>query len=402
MLLNRARASKIMEKEGLDGLIATTPENVTYLTDHHGHYWQIRAITVLAALAKDVQEPVLVAPASDITPLTPTDINVVAYGGIPLVISDIGEADEYDRLLLERRKELELLPGAMQALYKAVRDLGLSSGRVAVDERNFTRGQFAALGTEFPKAEFVDGYELFRLIRAVKTEEEVNRLRISVQATEAGITNAVGILEPGVTEKELEIAFNVGVTEAGAVPVFSVICSDHRSAHTNTVPGNRIVQRGDVVRLDLGSVYRYYYSDIARTFVVGTEPTESQQLYWDAIVAGEKAAMEALRPGVTAGEVFRIAVETCRESGIPNFERNHVGHGIGIELYDMPVLTPGNDTAIEEGMVFCVETPVYEVGYAGLQVEDTMVVRKDGIELLSSYQRDLYAQPIESFAHPIN
>lgn len=389
MLLNRTRATEIMDQKGVDGLIATTPQNVTYLTDHHGEYWHIRSITVFAALAKHEQKPVLIAPISNVSSITPTDINVSAFGGIPLILSESSEADEYDRQLLERRKGIEILPDAMQALSKTIRDLGLSNGRVAVDERNFTRNQFAALEAEFPKAEFVDGFDLLGAIRAVKTEEEIERLRIAVQATEAGIKKATAILKPGVTEKEVESAFNLGVVESGAIPLFAIVCSGHRSAHTNTVPGDRVIQTGDVVRMDIGSVYRYYKADIARTFVAGNKPTKNQQLYWDAIVAAEEAAIQALKPGVTAGEVFRIAVDTCRESGIPNFKRNHVGHGIGIETYDLPVLTPENDTVIEEGMVFCVETPYNEVGYGGFQVEDTMVIRKNGVELLSSYPKSL-------------
>jgi Xaa-Pro dipeptidase len=313
----------------------------------------------------------------------------VAFGGIPQIISENGEANEDDTILLEKRKGLDTLSDAMQALYQAVRMLGLSARRVAVDERNFTRAQFEALKAEFPKAEIVDGYDVLSTIRSVKTEEEVERLRVSVQATEAGLRSAASILKPGVTEKDLETAFNLGVVRSGAVPLFSIVCSGYRSAHTNTVPGDRVIQPGDVVRMDIGSVYKYYKSDIARTFIAGGEPNKIQQRYWNAVVAAEEAAIKALKPGVTSGEVFQIAVETAQASGIPNFKRNHVGHGIGIETYDMPVLTPNNDTVIEEGMVFCVETPYNELGIGGFQVEDTLVIRKNEVELLSSYQKNL-------------
>lgn len=389
MLLNRERASKIMEREGVNGLIATTPQNVTYLTGHHGDFWHIRTIVAFGVLAKDEPLPVLISSIRTLTPPSPTNIKFSVYGEVSLTISENGKADEYDLELIERRKGLESSPNEMQALYKALRDLGLNKGRVAVDERNFARGQFAALEVEFPEAEFVDGYDMLAEIRAVKTEEEINRLRLSVQATEAGIKAAATLLAPGVTEKELEDAYNIGVAKRGAVPLFTIICSGNRSAHNNTIPGDRIIQTGDIVRMDLGSIYRYYKSDIARTFVAGTEPTKLQQLYYDAIVIAEEAAISALKPGVTAGEIFRIAVETARESGIPNFQRNHVGHGIGIETYDVPHLTANNKTIIEEGMVFCVETPYTEFGYSGIQIEDTMVVRKNGVELLSSYPKSL-------------
>jgi Xaa-Pro dipeptidase len=389
MLLNRARASMIMEKNGVDGIIGSTPEDTTYLTDHHGDYWFIRTITAFGVLAKDRPKPVLVAPISTITEATSKEIDVVPYGGAPFIPSETIELDEYDKALLDRRAGFDPSPNAMNALFQAIRDLGLSRGRIAVDERNFTRRQFAALQEEFPDAVIVDGYDLLATIRSVKTEEEIERLRTSVQATQAGIRAAECILKPGVTEAELQAAFHLGVIQSGGVPLFSIICSGHRSAHTNTVPGERVVQPGDVIRMDIGSVYRYYKSDIARTFVAGAEPTVTQLRYWNAIIAAEEAAMHMLKPGVTAAEVFRIAVATARESGIPNFKRLHVGHGIGIETYDMPVLTPENETVIEEGMVFCVETPYNEFGYGGFQIEDTMVVRENGVELLSTYPKSL-------------
>jgi Xaa-Pro dipeptidase len=395
MLLNRARAENIMAQEGLDGLIATTPENVTYLTDHHGDHWFIHTITVLAVLAKDKPKPVLIAPITSITALTSKDIDVRAFGELIFIKSNHFEPDEYDQALLEKRKELgsAASPNAMQALFKTVRDLGLTNRRVAVDECNFTRNQFAALEAEFPKAKFVDGYDLFFRLRAVKTEEEIERLRTSVKATEAGLRAAEDILTPGVTEKELQLAYHLGVVKAGGLPLFTIVCSGQRSAHTNTVPGDRVIQPGDVIRFDIGSVYRYYKSDIARTFVAGGEPNETQQCYWNAVVAAEEAAMQAMKPGVTAGEVFRIAVQTAREAGIPNFKRNHVGHGIGIETYDQPILTPDNPAVIEEGMVFCIEPPYNEFGVGGFQVEDTVVVRKNGVELLSTYHKNLAPHP---------
>ena len=389
MLLNRPRANEIMRREGLGGLIATTHENVTYLTDHHGDFWFIRATKVAAVLAEGDSKAILVAPASHVTTITPLDeIDLVVFAGIPLVVAENGTPNEDDKKLLGRRSKLESEAGFMEGLFAALRQLGLSEARVAVDERNFTREQFAALEAEFPKADFVNGYEIFRAVRAVKSPAEVERLRSSVHATEAGIRKALSILTDGVTENELELAFNTGVAQAGAIPLFAVICSGQRSAHTNTVPSGRKISTGEVVRFDVGSRFQFYPSDIARTFVVG-EPTETQRLYWDAIVEGQKAAMDVMRPGVTAGEVFKAAVETTRAAGLPNFKRQHVGHGIGIDLYDMPILTPENETPLEEGMVFCVETPSYEVGYAGFQVEDTMVVQENDVELLSTFPRDL-------------
>lgn len=388
MLLNRTRADRVMEREGLDGLIATTHENVTYLTGHHGDYWFIRATIVYGVLAHGDRKSLLVAPASHVCKTVPDGTVIVGYGGFPPIMSEVDSLDEDDRTLLKQRSRVELSSDATKALFHAIRESGLSESRVAVDERNFTRRQFADLQREFPKAEFVDGYETFRTIRAVKTAEEIERLRRSAQATEDGLRRAVAIMKEGVSEQELERAFYSGVVEAGAVPLFAVICSGHRSAHTNTVPSDRKIKAGDIARFDVGSRYLYYSSDLARTYVVGG-PTADDELRWNAIVAGQKAAIDVMRPGVTAGHVFRVAVEAARDGGLPRFERHHVGHGIGIDMYDIPSLTPNNDTQLEEGMVVCVETPYYELGFGGFQVEDAVVIHAGGTEALSSLPRDL-------------
>ena len=115
----------------------------------------------------------------------------------------------------------------------------------------------------------------------------------------------------------------------------------------------------------------------SRIAILG-EPDDKTKAYHKALHNGVIAAFEAIRPGVRASEVYEAAMNATRKSGIPHYSRSHVGHGIGLDGYDMPDLIPGNDQIIEEGMVMCVETPYYEFGWCGLQVENTVVVRRNG------------------------
>ena len=96
-----------------------------------------------------------------------------------------------------------------------------------------------------------------------------------------------------------------------------------------------------------------------------------------------------IRPGVKVADVFTAVVETVRREGIPHYVRNHVGHGIGIDGIDAPNITDTSDAVFEEGMVICVEAPYYELGLGGIQVEDTIVVRKDSAENLMKTSGDL-------------
>ena len=120
------------------------------------------------------------------------------------------------------------------------------------------------------------------------------------------------------------------------------------------------------------------------------KPTAKQQSYYQAIKEGEEQALDLLRPGARAAEIFEKTVKKVRQAGIPHYQRSHVGHGIGIECYDMPFLNLSSGHTLEEGMVVNVETPYYELGFGGLQVEDTAVITKTGYRLLTKSKRDLF------------
>jgi Xaa-Pro aminopeptidase len=117
--------------------------------------------------------------------------------------------------------------------------------------------------------------------------------------------------------------------------------------------------------------------------------------YHAALVEGQQRALDGIRPGVAACEVFQLAVDGVRRAGIPSYDRSHVGHGIGIAGagYDLPSLAPSDETLLEPGMVLCVETPYIEVGYGGLQVEDMIVVTEAGYRPLTHLERQLQVVP---------
>jgi Xaa-Pro aminopeptidase len=166
------------------------------------------------------------------------------------------------------------------------------------------------------------------------------------------------------------------------------IGSGPRSALSNCQATDRALVAGEVVRFDGGVRYRHYRSDIARIAALG-DPGEKARRYYQALRAGVERGIETIRPGVKTADVFRAVMETVRGEGIPHFERNHVGHGIGINNYDAPDLAPSSTEVIEEGMVLCVETPYYELGFAGLQLENTVAVRARGAEPLTVLGNEL-------------
>ncbi|MDD4569214.1 MAG: M24 family metallopeptidase, partial [Tepidanaerobacteraceae bacterium] len=122
--------------------------------------------------------------------------------------------------------------------------------------------------------------------------------------------------------------------------------------------------------------------------VVGKSSSKLEE-YYSAILKGEEEAIAQIKPGVISEDIFDIAVEVTRKAGIPHYERHHCGHGIGLEVYDPPTIAPGVKAVLESGMVLCIETPYYELGWAGIQIEDTIVVTDKGYRSLSKSSREL-------------
>jgi Xaa-Pro aminopeptidase len=270
------------------------------------------------------------------------------------------------------------------ALLACLKDRGLDQGRIGFDEKALPSPQvFERFKALVPKANVVPAYSILRKIRMVKTSEELKRMRAASAANEAGARAVFAAVKAGVPEHELARAYYGALAESDAQPHHLSIGCGRRAGFPNGEPTDYRLQPGDVIRFDADCVHRWYFSDIARNAVVG-EPSSELKAYHAGVVAGLEAAAAAMRPGVKAGEVFRLTVEAVRKGGIPHFDRHHVGHAIGCVCYDDPLIAPGDPTPLEEGMVINIETPYYELGFGGAHVENTFLITKTGCEPLQT------------------
>ena len=225
--------------------------------------------------------------------------------------------------------------------------------------------------------------------RSVKFPEEIEKMRHAAQITECGLAKAFEHAGTGVTELELSTIISTEIIAGGGIPRFIVVTSGERSALADAYATKAKLKKGDLVRVDLGCTVEGYWADMARTAVVG-QPSQEQEERYAALVKGELAQLAFAKAGVTAGDLFDVAMNGVRQGALPNYQRSHCGHGLGIGAHEFPTLNPSNrHVEIEEGMVLCVETPYYELGWGGMMVEDIIVVRKDGNEPLTRLPREL-------------
>ena len=205
---------------------------------------------------------------------------------------------------------------------------------------------------------------------------------------EHSIDAALAVAREGATEIDMALAFHGCTVREQGSPVLGCLAAGPHTAFANVQPSPRPIRRGDIIRFDVGGRYNHYRADIARNAVVG-QPSNKLATYHHAIRAGMLRAIEMVKPGARAADIFEQTVETVRREGIPHYKRNHVGHGIGLDGYDAPDFTPSSKDVLEQDMVICLETPYYELGFGGLQVEDMIRVTADGFESLMSTGSEL-------------
>ncbi|MBL8581804.1 MAG: aminopeptidase P family protein, partial [Rhizobiaceae bacterium] len=142
----------------------------------------------------------------------------------------------------------------------------------------------------------------------------------------------------------------------------------------------------------VGGLLNGYWSDIAATAVVG-EPSPEMRAVAAAIAAGQRAALGMIRPGMMTDAIFDATVAAVRAAGLPQYQRHHVGHGLGLDSHEFPTIGPSNPTRLEPGMVINVEPPYYRPGWGGLMYEATLLVTETGAESLTSLAPELISLP---------
>lgn len=395
MLANIDRLGRRMDELGLDALVATCYENVFYLTGVGSVTLEVlpNGGACFAVVTRErLAHPHLITSRCDLDQsldaVTELD-GVLGYGRF---FRERAESAELSGRMASLR-ELAGRPAAatpLDALVTTLRAVGISQGRLAVDEYGVSAGFVQALADALPDAHVTaTGAEVFRWARKVKTESELARIAASAAVTEAGIAAAVARVRAGVTEIDLVREFDRTVAGLGARTKFTLIKFGGDAVGGQTRPTGTPLRPGTGIWFDVGCVLDGYWSDMARVCSFGA-PAPKLATYYAAVRAGVDAAREQAVPGMSGKELFDLTLDAVRAAGIGHYRRQNVGHGIGVELYDQVLVTPDNAELLEPGTVVNIETPYHEFGFGAVQVEDPFVVGEDGNRWLSTSDQELF------------
>lgn len=351
-----ARTRAAMERHDIDFLLSIRMENGRYISGCKRLYWP--TLTLAGG-------PVIMLPREGHMSIGVIDVPMQsqALSWIPA-----------DRFREPRRMEVGHEVAAYARELRELFGSALDNARIGVDL--WSPAMFEVLPKEFPDATFVDGQAAMLEARAIKSKDEIACMKMAYAIAEAGMYDAVQALRPGIRECELVgIAFNkfwqLGAeTSQCSHAINSGPGSEpYRRFHTD-----RIIQYGEIVNIDLGACWNGYFSDFCRPFVCGMKPSVRQMDLFKTAYEKQIEGLNAIRPGMTAGEI-------CRKLG-----RKTLGHSIGMGPLDPPMLHSTWEVMLEPGMTFSVYTPHLGVaGVGGLHIEDEVVVTETGCEVYTTY-----------------
>ncbi|HST09193.1 MAG TPA: Xaa-Pro peptidase family protein [Terriglobales bacterium] len=225
--------------------------------------------------------------------------------------------------------------------------------------------------------------------RMVKDAEEISLIRSAVELGASLFDRALATIRPGVSEVVVAAEMEYAARKAGAESMAfeTIVASGPRAALPHGRASTAAVRPEGFVVCDFGVILHGYCSDRTRTVYVGVATAEARRTY-DAVLASQMEAINAVRPGVKVEQVDRAARKTLQKKGLAKYFTHSAGHGVGLEIHEAPRVAKGQQEILQPGMVMTIEPGVYLPGQWGVRIEDMLVVTEQGCEVLSPTQKE--------------
>jgi Xaa-Pro aminopeptidase len=267
---------------------------------------------------------------------------------------------------------------------------GRATGRLAFETHDVTVEARDVLAGRAEGAELVPLGRAVEDLRRVKDEEEIALLREACAITDRAFDAILPFIRPGRTEREVAITLERTMVDLGAEEraFASIVASGPNGAIPHHVPATRTIESGDLVTLDFGALYGGYHADMTRTVAVG-EPAAGLREIYDLVAAAQRAGVEAAVPDASTKEVDAAARDVITEAGHGEEFPHGLGHGVGLEIHEAPLMGYDKTGKLTDRVPITVEPGVYVAGRGGVRIEDTLVVRTGGAELLTKTTKEL-------------
>jgi Xaa-Pro aminopeptidase len=283
--------------------------------------------------------------------------------------------------VVEYRKKLDELSSLLK---------GHEAQRVGFEAEHVTVFVHTALSAALPGVELVPLADELDGMRTLKFDDELALLERSAEIASDALLSILGTIRPGAIERNLALELEIAMKRGGAdeKSFDFIVASGQRGALPHGRASDKAIEHGDLVTFDFGAIYQGYHSDETVTLAVGTADARQREIY--AIVKdAHDRALDAVRPGRRLKELDDLARRYIEAKGYGDYFGHGLGHGVGLEVHEKPVVSFRSDGTIEEGMVFTVEPGIYIPGWGGVRIEDTIAVTADGCRTLTKVPKEL-------------
>jgi Xaa-Pro aminopeptidase len=358
MKKRRERIRARLKDLGADALLVTKPVNVRYLSGYSGSNGQL----VIGDEDVFFTDPRYEEQSRHEVP----DVRREIY---PTSSAAIGES-----------------AGMFGTLSSVVNELHIE--RLGVEAGHMTLDTARGLRAVMPKVALVETVEEVETMRAIKDASEIDAMSRASKAADDALTALLHELKEGMSEIDVAAILEFEMRRAGSEGLsFDTIAAfGELAAEPHHHPTSRALKRGDMIKLDFGAMAGGYHSDMTRVIAFGEPSDEMVQIY-DLVKGAQQAGLDAVRAGSPSGDVDEASRGYLRARG---YEFGHgTGHGVGLEIHEAPPVRAGATTIMEPGMVLTVEPGIYIPGTGGVRIEDSVVVRADGCDILTRSTKEL-------------
>lgn len=351
------RLRDLLDREGIDGLVVTSPGNIRYLTGFTG------SAGVLLVLADEL-----------------VFVSDGRYG--------TQSREQMDAAGVDARVEIGLVAAQEKALAAAVSGgarIGLEAGHITWARQRAWAAGWLDGGEVVPTEGIVEE------LRRVKDEGEVARMRRAAACADAALEAVKPMLLAGAAERDIAIALDHEMRHEGAdAPSFdTIVASGPNAAKPHARPSPRPVESGELVVIDFGARVDGYCSDMTRTLCVGEPQSAELVRMVEVVAASQRAGVAAVRAGVACAEVDRACRAVIEAAGWGDAFVHGTGHGVGLDIHEHPAVSSVSGDTLAAGFVVTVEPGVYLPGTGGVRIEDTVVVTQDGSYPITLSAKDL-------------
>ncbi len=239
-------------------------------------------------------------------------------------------------------------------------------------------------------AKLVPYNEQIHSFRIVKEDWEFALMRKAQEITDQAFSEVITRIQPGMTEKQLqaELIYCLYKNGGDGLSFDPIVVSGPNTSLPHGVAGDRVIQEGDFITMDFGALYKGYCADMTRTVAVGYATEEMKKVY-ETVLAAQKAGIAATRAGVTGKEIDGAARQVIADAGYGEYFGHGYGHGLGLEVHEMPSCSVGGETPMPVHTICSAEPGIYLPGKFGVRIEDVVIFEEDGCEDITKSPKNL-------------